>query len=114
MSLAGLLNQTVSIQRMSPSDDEDDSGDHPLEPDGEPVESRGRLQKLEIGPGEFTVGRDTSVTDWMLYLPAGVAIDHQDVVTVDGQAYSVLGTPYPVQTPIGTHHIQARVRAVAD
>lgn len=48
---------------------------------------------------------------WSLALPAGVELDANDAVTIDGKTYQVLGTPWPVVHPATGHvdHIEATV-----
>lgn len=62
---------------------------------------------------EVTDGREAVVSDWILYLPAGAEIDHDDRVEVDGVSFEVAGLPLVALSPgRGAHHVEARLRAV--
>lgn len=110
MSFLGLLNQEVTIITMVDGA-EDAMGN--LEPTaGPPVIVQGRLQ--QSAPEEVTLGRDTALSDWVAYLPADADVAFADTLTVGGRTWQVVGSPYPVQTPGGTHHLQVRCRLLEE
>jgi hypothetical protein len=109
VSLASLLSQTVSIQNMTEGS-EDGMGNAELAASGAPVTTNGLIQQTSTQ--EVTIGRDTAVSDWVLYLGAGESIGYQDLVSEGGRTFEVVGDPYRVRSPLGEHHLQVRLRQV--
>lgn len=58
---------------------------------------------------EVLDGRDTLISNWKLYVPAGTDITGRDRVEVDGATYLVVGKPSTASTPRGTHHVEANL-----
>ena len=104
----GLLPQTIAISTYS----ETAAG-----PRGVPTPTwtpqaaiRGRLQ--QTGSTEVTEGQQTTVTDWVLFLPGGTQVKSKDRVVVDSQKYEVVGAPNRVYGATAEHHVEVRLRAV--
>lgn len=58
---------------------------------------------------------ELSDTSWLLVLPAGTGIDTGDKITVDGQAFEMVGAPWPARNPrTGVEsHLECTVRRTA-
>lgn len=86
----------------------DDSLTYPEPDEVEPTPAR-----LEQTAGtEVSTGRDTQISDWLLYLPPDVEIsgDSRVVRLSDGRTFEVLGPPNVLVHPrTGPHHIEARL-----
>lgn len=62
---------------------------------------------------ELTDGRDTVVSLWDAFLPAGTDVRATDQVRWNGQLYEVDGDPAPWDDDLGrAHHIEVRLRHV--
>lgn len=61
---------------------------------------------------EILVGRDTDVSNWLLFLPPDAVITPADQVVVDAVTYQVVGEPDPVHGLNGVHHFEVRLRRV--
>lgn len=61
---------------------------------------------------EVVDGRNTTVSELVLTLPAGTAINARDRVRVDGVVYEIIDEPLAAWTPRGEHHIEAKLRLV--
>lgn len=109
MSFDGLLTQTVAL--LEPAADTDDDG-NPVDDWGSATstDSKGLLQQTSAI--EVTLGRDTVISDWLLFLPADAAVDAVARVVVDGSTFEVVGRPDLVRTPRGVHHVEVRLRLV--
>lgn len=111
MTLAALLNLPVTITRRVETDELDEFGNQ-LD-DEQAVETVGELQQRQsnepAGAGEVSIG------DFLLILPAGTQLTTGDRVTVDGQAYEVVGDPWRARNPRTRQfsHVQATVRRTA-
>lgn len=109
MSLMSLLTETLWILPYTQGA-EDEYGD-PTADYNDAVMVRGRLEQSRAT--EETLDRDTPISDWILYVPAGTAVDAFDrVQDVDGRVFEVVGTPAPQRSPRGPHHIEVRLRNV--
>lgn len=110
MSLAQLLNRTVTITTQSPSGTADGYGNETDTPTT--VETVGELQQRQRDE-DATGG--VSDTSWLLVVPAGTEIAADSTVTVDGLAYEVIGDPWPARSPRTgeVHHIEATLQRTA-
>lgn len=72
---------------------------------------KGELQLMSTT--ENQEDRDTTVSDWMLILPAGTPAGRFDLATVDGLAYEIIGQPETIVSPWtgATSHVEARLRS---
>lgn len=62
---------------------------------------------------ELTDGRDTVVSLWDLFLPAGTDIRATDRVRFNGELFDVDGDPAPWDDDLArAHHIEVRLRRV--
>lgn len=106
--LSQLLNRPCTITSRTASGEIDESGDETYTPTT--VETVCELQQRRRdepdAQGEF------SDTDWLIFLPAGTAIDTSDTVTVDGVTYEVVGDPWPARNPRTqtVSHVEASLR----
>ena len=107
--IVGLLNQPLTIY---PATVSRDVYNNEVVTPGDPVPVRGLLQQASTV--EFTTDRDTTVTQWTVFLPAGTVIGPQSQVDYGGQTFQVDGQPEQVWNPrTGTvSHIEAKLREV--
>lgn len=105
--IEGLLSESVEIVRYAATTDEY----------GNTVtgaESRtsvaGRLEQLRTD--EIIRDRDTVITDWRAFLPAGTDITPYDRLAARGNLFEVVGLPNEHHTPRGPHHIEVHLRWV--
>lgn len=68
----------------------------------------------ELSTTEVLDGRDTVLTGWRLFLPAGTTITAVDRVRIDGDTFDVDGQPHSATTPNGEHHIEVNLTRVVD
>lgn len=108
MSIDNLFTTTVTI--VTPAtvtstryNSERPDWDHPSE-----VDAIGWL--TELSTVEVLDGRDTVVSGWRLFLPAGTAITARDRVRIDGDTFDVDGQPHSATSPAGEHHIEVTLR----
>lgn len=63
---------------------------------------------------ETVAGRQQTVSQWLLVLPAGTAVDATDRVVARGLTFEVDGPPDVRTRPGGTaHHVEVELRAVS-
>ena len=95
MTLAQLLNQTVTITHRTSSGQRDEYGSEiPTETNTATVGELQQTQRTEPGAqGEL------GVSTFLLVLPANTSIDTGDTVTVDGDSYEVVGAPWHARNP---------------
>ncbi len=110
MSLRRLLSQPLTLYPMVVSRDEYQNEVRGLGP-GQPVQ--GLLQQLSST--EYTTDRDTTITQWTVFLPAGTTIDPQSRIGYLGQTFEVAGEPERVWNPRDAQvsHIEARLTEVS-
>ena len=111
MSLARLMSQPLTVQAVGPST-QDVYGTWVPGPIGAPVAVNGYLE--ETLTTEFLVNRDTTVTHWKAYLPAGTAITPSSYVNFNAQKFQVDGAPWLVFNPRtkATDHIECKLTVV--
>lgn len=112
--LSDLLTKPCTITRRSPSTTKDDYGN--VIPATSTVTTVCELQQLpRRADAEAASHDDLSDTQWLLVLPPGAAIDTSDKVTVSGQAFEVVGAPWPVRHPRtgAAHHVEVNLRRTA-
>lgn len=95
MSVERLMVQPLTIQTVGSSTDI--YGDQVPANVGSPVSVTGYLEQSSTT--ETLVDRDTVVTSWKAYLPAGTAINYLDFITFEGQKFQVNGAPWKVFNP---------------
>ena len=96
MTLARLLNQSLTIQTIG-STTKDEYGNQIASGVGSAVPVKGFLdQRSSI---EFINGRDTTVSQWWVILPAGTVIGHLDYINFNSQKFQVDGEPHQVYNP---------------
>lgn len=114
MSFEGLLGQDVTIRHRA-YDARDVTSDVPVAGTETVVSTSGRLERTD--PMDVAREWDTIVTDYRLFLPAGVDVRILDRVEVDGAVYEVATDPAVEVSPRGAHHLMVRLtrtRAVRD
>lgn len=74
---------------------------------------KGELQLMSSS--ENQTDRDTTVSDWMLILPARTPAGRFDLASIDGQSYEIIGQPEAIVSPWtgATSHVEARIRLTA-
>lgn len=55
---------------------------------------------------------EISLSDWVVFLPAGTDLRTADKITVDGETFEVIGEPWPARNPRTqlASHVEATVR----
>lgn len=111
MTLSQLLNRPMTLILRSDTGDEDAYGNDV--PDETFVEVAGELQQQRRT--EPADAGETSLTDWLLILPAGTLLNTGDAVICDGQVYEVVGAPWAARNPRtgAESHVEATVRRTA-
>lgn len=66
----------------------------------------------ETGSSESLVDRDTRVTDYLVFLPAGTAITSLSTVVWQSRAFRVRGDPTIVDGGAAPHHVEATLQEV--
>jgi len=95
VTIAKLMNQACTVA-LPTAGTLDAYGDQKLV-FGVPVATVGYL--AQETSSEFTLNRDTVVSRWCAYLPAGTAITHSAIVTFQAQVFQVDGEPEFVYNP---------------
>ena len=96
MSIQTLLNQALTIQRMTPGT-ANALGDTPLATAGSPVPAVGYIEQQTTA--EDLLDRDTTTTTWRAFLPASTVIGHLDFINYGSQKFQVNGEPWNVHNP---------------
>jgi len=96
MSLARLMSQPLTVQAVGPAT-QDIYSDWIQGPLGAPVSVLGYLELTTTV--EYKVNRDTTVTTWTAFLPAGTVIGPLSYVTYQAQKFQVEGQPWFVYHP---------------
>jgi hypothetical protein len=107
MSLANLLNQPLSLQRVTAST-VDEYGNAVTGAYGAPVTVLGFLE--QTASTEIQVDRDTIITEWQCFLPTGTVIGPLDRISYQGQTFEVIGSPaswWNPRTQVESHFIVA-------
>lgn len=106
--MRAVLNRPVTVIRRYEDETTDRYGNPlPLE---EITDTVGNLQQRTreepAAAGEF------SVTDWLLFLPAGTQLDTGDAVQVDGAVYELTGEPWHVRNDANGResHVEVSLR----
>lgn len=110
MSLEALLSQTVTILRLSQSTLSATAEGDPTASTPAQVSSRALIQQRDAT--EIQVGPDTLISNHILFLPAGTAIDGRDQVSESGRLFEVIAAPDVVRTPRGAHHLEVALRLI--
>jgi head-tail adaptor len=110
MSLAKLLNQPLELHKNTHTVDE--YGNQVSIDSGSPVVIYGYLE--QVTSTEFLEDRDTIVSAWRVFLPAGTDVTAFDRIKFNGQTFELDGAPWSVYNPrVGSvSHIQANLKVV--
>ncbi len=111
MSLATLLNRSMTIIRRTDSGDVNTYGDTVY--DETLIDVVGELQ--QIRRDEPGAEGETSDTRWNVYLPAGTTLTTADIVLDGEDEYEVIGQPWSARNPRtqAVSHVEATVRRTA-
>ncbi len=111
MTLFRMMNQPLTIQSVGPSTT-DAYGNALPGPLGAPVATVGYLEQTTTT--EYLTGRQTTITTWQAYLPAGTAIHPMDYINYLAQRFQVDGEPWLVFNPrtSAVTHIQVKLTEV--
>ena len=90
MTLRKLLSQPLLVQAIGVTSTNGYGGEV-TGPIGAPVPVMGYLE--QVTSNEFLVDRDTTVSTWQAYLPAGTSITHNDQILFQSQKFEVQGEP---------------------
>ena len=111
MSLSRLMSQPLTVQSVGPAT-QDVYGTWIPGPLGAQVAVSGYLEQTSTV--EFLVNRDTTVTTWKAYLPAGTVITPQSYINLNAQVFQVDGAPWQVWNPRtkAVDHIECKLTVV--
>ena len=111
MSVFNLMVQPLTISKIGGST-LDAYGNTVPSPVGAPVAVKGYLEQSESV--ETLNDRDTVVSTWQVFLPAGTNVNAFDRVGFNGQTSEVDGAPWQVFNPRtgAVSHIQAKLKVV--
>ncbi len=102
--LKARMNTAVSIRNEGTTDGIDRYGNATAS--GSVVtEETGWLEQQSAS--EDLVDRDTRTSTWLLLLSAETVATALSTIEVGGQTFTVVGAPKLVNTPRGSHHIEA-------
>lgn len=96
MTVGRLMNQPLTVQKVGPAT-QNAYGDWIPGDVGASVATTGFI--AQESSTEYLVNRDTTVTLWKAFLPAGTDIGHLDYINYQGQKFQVDGEPYHVWNP---------------
>jgi hypothetical protein len=96
MTLAGLLNQPLTIQRRGVVSTDPDYGND-VPGTTSTVATVGYVEQTVAT--EIIVDRETYVTDWLVVLPAGTAVDASDRIVHGSKTLEVIGSPHEAWNP---------------
>ena len=108
MSLAGLLCHEVTIVR--PTEVVDRYGDAVKQTTGSSWTSLARV--VQMSRNESHDGREARMTNWLLYLPAGVDINALDRVQWNALTFEVIGVPNRAPDRRQEHHVECDLTLV--
>ena len=106
MSFASLLIDSVTIgQRTAGAADDYGNPTVTFPPD---AAVPARVQQVGVAgrTREILGGRDTTVTWYHVFLPAGTSVDAFDRINWEGNVYEVDGVPEAIDDGSGAHHIE--------
>jgi hypothetical protein len=104
-----LLPLTVTWQTVGETTDTRGNTIKTWDPPGSETEIRAYIERSETR--ELTDRGDAIVTRWLL-VTNELGIDGYDRVVWDDLTFEVDGHPWKVQTPTGTHHLEAHLRSL--
>lgn len=109
MSLAKLLNQPLELHKNGTTLDE---YGNQVDTDSTVINIVGYLEQKDTV--ENLDDRDTVVTSWEAYFPAGTDVNAFDRIVFGGQTFQVDGAPWQVYNPRSgsVSHIQAKLKVV--
>ena len=112
MTLYRLMSEVLTVQSVGPTTT-DDYGNAVPGALGAPVTVYGFLEQQTTV--EYLDARQTSVTHWHAFLPAGTAIHPMDYVSDNGQRFQVSGEPWQVYNPRTSDisHVQCQLTVVS-
>jgi hypothetical protein len=116
MSFESSLIHTVRISTPEQDDDEDSAnryGDpaYDWEPDFTEGPDIAALVQQDDSE-ELTVGQDTRITKYLVFLPAGTAINALSRVQWKGVEHEIDGDPERLDGATGEHHVEAYMKVV--
>ena len=111
MTLYRLMSQALTVQTVGATTT-DDYGSAIPGPVGVPVAVTGYLEQKTTT--EYLDARQTTVTHWEAYLPAGTSIHPMDYIAFGAQRFQVDGEPWQVYNPRTSDisHIQCKLTVV--
>lgn len=113
MTLLSLLTEAAEILSFTQSGEDAYGNPRPTwDAEGSGTAVYGRLE--QIARDENVTDRDTQVTRWRFYMPAGTVITGRDRLATSEGVLEVEGPPRRMRTPTGEHHVVAYLRQAAD
>lgn len=101
-----LLTQQATRNRFGSTTDDYNN----VVPNDTVVDTKEYPCRLEQGPSiELTIGANTQITNWIIYLPPDADVKGTDVLEVDALKYEVIGPPTVSITSVGPHHKTANL-----
>ncbi len=109
MSVELLMTRVVTIQRRDGGAKDKYGNEIPYT--SSTVTVQGHIE--QTSEQEITLDRETYISEWRIFLPAGTEIDGKDRVIVDGQTFEIIGPPaHPWRPGTGEHHVLCQARAI--
>lgn len=108
---------TQDLEILPFTEDAVDGYNDPQPAFGDAVEVRGYIeQRTDLSTDEETRDRETAVSLWRLFLPAGTVVGHRDRIEYDGQVFAVHGTVNEVWNPRTrrVHHLELDLQLIED
>lgn len=91
MTIRKLLSQPLLVQAIGVQASTNLYGGEVDGPISDPFPVLGYLE--QVTSNEFLVDRDTTVSTWQAFLPAGTSITHNDQIIFQNQRFEVQGEP---------------------
>jgi hypothetical protein len=111
VTLYRLMSQPLTIQSVGAAST-DPYGNAALGPVGSPVATMGFLEQKDTI--EYQTDRETVVSKWTAFLPAGTVIHPMDFVNFNAQKFQVEGEPWHVWNPraASMSHIECKLKVI--
>lgn len=111
MSIEALMVRTATIELYLPGTSDDFNDE--TEGYDEPFDSPAWFDQTEAL--ELTTGQETTITYDKVFLPAQTPLTYLSRITSDdGGVYQVNGDPWRVWTPVGEHHVEAKLKKIGN
>jgi hypothetical protein len=107
-----LIDEVTIVTPTSTVGSEDRYGNPELTTVSNVYPARVQQMQAQFGGGEDERMRDTRITVFTIFLPAGAVVDGLSVITWEGRTLKVNGEPSTVQDSVGPHHIELKAEEI--